>query len=97
MIRSFRDRGTEDVFNGLDTKAARKVCPMELWRGAQRRLSQLDYASTLEDLRLPSSNRLHALKGDRKGQHSISINMDYRICFRWTSAGPAEVEITDYH
>ena len=97
MIRSFRDRDTEDVFNGLDTKAARKVCPMELWRGAQRRLSQLDYSSTLEDLRLPSANRLHALKGVRKGQHSISINMEYRICFRWSPTGPEEVEITDYH
>ncbi len=97
MIRSFRNRGTEDVFNGADTKAARGVCPRNLWKGAQRRLSQLDYAATLEDLRLPSSNRLHALKGDRKGQHSISINMEYRICFRWTSSGPEEVEITDYH
>lgn len=97
MIRSFRNAGTEDVFNGLDTKAARKACPKELRKAAQRRLSQLDYASTLEDLRLPSSNRLHALKGDRKGQHSISMNMEYRICFRWAAAGPEEVEITDYH
>ena len=97
MICSFRDEGTQDVFNGLDTKAARRVCPTRLWKGAQRRLSQLDYASTLEDLRLPSSNRLHALKGDRKGQHSISINMEYRICFRWTPAGAEGVEITDYH
>jgi proteic killer suppression protein len=97
MIQSFRDKGTEDIFNGLDTKAARKACPTELWKGAQRRLSQLDYASTLEDLRLPSSNRLHALKEDRKGQHSISINMEYRICFRWTAAGPEGVEVTDYH
>jgi proteic killer suppression protein len=97
MIRSFRGRGTEDGFNGLDPKAARRVCPMELWKGAQRRLSQADYVSTLEDLRTPSSNRLNALKGDRTGQHSISINMEYRICFRWTSAGPEEVEITDYH
>ena len=97
MIQRFRDEGTQDIFNGLDTKAARKVCPTELWRGAQRRLSQLDYASTLEDLRLPSSNRLHALKKDRKGQHSISINLEYRICFRWTAAGPEGVEVTDYH
>ena len=97
MIRSFRNRGTEDLFNGLDTKAARRICPIGLWKGAQRRLSQLDYASIFEDLRLPSSNRLHALKGDRRGQHSISINMEYRICFRWRRAGPEEVEITDYH
>lgn len=97
MIRSFKDGGTEDVFNGVDTKAARKVCPRELLNRAQRRLSQLDYATVLVDLRLPSSNRLHALKGDRKGQHSISINMEYRACFRWTDAGPEDVEITDYH
>ena len=97
MIRSFRDKGSEDLFNGLDTKAARKACPMDLWKRAQRRLSQLDYASALKDLRLPSSNRLHALKGDRKGQHSIAVNMEYRICFRWTAAGPEQVEVTDDH
>jgi proteic killer suppression protein len=97
MIRSFRNNGTEDVFNGLETKNALKACPEKLRKAAQQRLSQLDYAATLEDLRLPSSNRLHALKGDRKGQHSISINMEYRLCFRWTAAGPEDVEITDYH
>ena len=97
MIRSFLNRGTHDVFNGCDTKAARRICPPELWERAQRRLSQLDYASGLEDLRLPSSNRLHGLRGDRACQHSISINMEYRICFRWTPAGPEEVEVTDYH
>jgi proteic killer suppression protein len=97
MIRSFRNRGTEDVFNGRDTKAARAVCPRDLWQRAQRRLSQLDYASSLRDLRLPSSNRLHALEGDRKGQYSISMNVEYRICFEWTPEGPRKVEITDYH
>jgi len=97
LIRTFKNRGTEDVFNGIDTKAARKVCPTEVWRRAQRRLSQLDYATALGDLRLPSSNRLHALSGNRKRQHSISVNMEYRICFRWTEAGPKDVEITDYH
>jgi toxin HigB-1 len=65
------------VFNGLDTNAARRVCP--------------------RDLRLPKSNRLHWLEGDRKDQYSISVNMEYRICFRWTAAGPDQVEITDYH
>jgi proteic killer suppression protein len=97
MIRSFRDRGTEDVFNGRDTKAARRTCPTELWTRAQRRLSQLDYASSLHDLRIPASNRLHALEGDRSGQYSISINRQYRICFDWTPMGPQTVEITDYH
>lgn len=96
MIRSFRDRGTEDVFNGRRTKLARRTCPAELWGRAQRRLSQLDYASSLDDLRLPSSNRLHALTGGRKRQHSVSMNMEYRICFTWTEAGPEDVEVTDY-
>lgn len=97
MIRSFHDRGTEDVFNGRDTKSARRVCPAELWSRAQRRLSQLDYASSLDDLRMPASNRLHALGGDRSGQHSISINMQYRICFEWAPTGPTNVQIVDYH
>jgi proteic killer suppression protein len=97
MIRSFCDQGTKDVFNGLDTKRARGVCPVELWPRARRRLSQLDYAASLADLRLPHSNRLHPLERDRLGQHSISINMEYRICFEWTAEGPTRVEITDYH
>lgn len=97
MIQSFNDGGIEDVFNGLDTKWARKVCPTELWSRAQRRLSQLDYAVSLADLLLPRSNRVHPLEGDRKGQHSISINMEYRICFEWTAEWPRAVEITDYH
>jgi proteic killer suppression protein len=97
VIHTFRNEGTEDVFNGLDTKAARRVCPRELWARAQRRLSQLDYATSLQDLRLPMSNRLHRLEGDRRGQHSISINMEYRLCFIWTRIGPEHVEIVDYH
>jgi toxin HigB-1 len=97
LIRGFRNQGTEDVCNGLDTKAARRVCPRELWTQAQKRLSQLDYAASLGDLRLPKSNRLHRLGRDRKDQYSISVNMEYRICFRWTGAGPDQVEITDYH
>lgn len=97
MIRSFGNQGTEDVFNGLDTKAARRTCPRELWHRGQRRLSQIEYASALDDLQLPTSNRLHALTGDRQGQHSISINMKYRICFAWTAEGAEHVEITDYH
>jgi proteic killer suppression protein len=97
MIHRFRDQGTQDVFNGLDTKASRRTWPPEIWQRAQRRLSQLAYASSLADLRLPRSNRLHELVGDRQGQHSMSINMEYRICFVWTSDGPVDVEITDYH
>ena len=64
---------------------------------AERKLSQLDAAQTLEFLKAPPGNRLEALKGDRKGQHSIRINDQWRICFRWTDVGPIEVEIVDYH
>ncbi|MGH3679567.1 MAG: type II toxin-antitoxin system RelE/ParE family toxin [Natronosporangium sp.] len=69
----------------------------EVQRAALRKLAVLDAAETLEDLRIPPGNRLEKLKGDRVGQHSIRINGQWRICFRWTDAGPADVEITDYH
>lgn len=97
MIRSFADAGTEDVFNGLRTKAARKACPETLWSVARRKLDALDYAVRLDDLRAPPGNRLEALKGDRKGEHSIRINDQYRVCFRWTDSGPDQVSIEDYH
>jgi proteic killer suppression protein len=97
VIQSFADRGTEDIFNGLNTRAARKCCPRELWPVARRKLDQLDSAEELGDLRIPPGNRLEAFVGDRKGQHSIRINDRFRICFRWTGQGPAEVEIVDYH
>ena len=97
MIRSFRDGATEDIFNRADTKRARKVCPSVLWNIARRKLEWLDSAGSLEDLRVPPGNRLEALKKDRRGQHSIRINDQYRVCFTWAEAGPTDVEITDYH
>ena len=97
MIRSFRDSGTGDVFNGRNTKAARAACPRELWRVASRKLDLLDSAESLDDLRIPPGNRLEALGADRRGQHSIRIHNQYRICFRWSPEGPSEVEIADYH
>ena len=97
MIRSFRNAGTEDVFNGRRTKAARRICPQSLWKVAARKLDQLDSAVSLDDLRVPPGNRLEALTGDRRGQHSIRINEQYRICFVWADTGPDEVEIVDYH
>lgn len=97
MIRSFRNKGAEDVFNGARTRAARKACPESLWKVAGRKLDQLDSAAELKDLRQPPGNRLEPLRGDRAGQHSIRINSQYRICFRWTESGPESVEITDYH
>ena len=97
MIRSFKRPGTEDVFNGRNTKAARRCCPTDRWEVARRKLDQVDSAVTLDDLRLPPGNRLEALVGDRQGQHSIRINDQYRICFVWTPDGPEQVEIDDYH
>jgi proteic killer suppression protein len=97
VIRSFRNAGTEDVFNGADTKAARRTCAPSIWRVAQRKLDSLDSAEALVDLRIPPGNRLEPLKGDRFGQHSIRINDQYRVCFVWTDAGPTDVEIVDYH
>ena len=97
MIRSFRDTGTEDIFNGKASKAARKTCPKSLWKIAARKLDQLDSVISLDELSVPPGNRLEALAGDRKGQHSIRINDRYRICFEWTETGPVAVEIVDYH
>jgi len=97
MIVSFRDKGTEDIFNGEKTKAARKTCPEFLWRVAARKLEQLDSVIALNELRVPPGSRLEALARDRKGQHSIRINDQYRICFVWGSSGPDQVEIVDYH
>ena len=97
MIRSFGDRGTEDVFNGTNTPAARRTCPRTLWNTAFRKMDQVDSATEMSDLRLPPGNRLEALKGDRKGQHSIRINDQFRVCFRWAEGGADEVEIVDYH
>lgn len=97
MIREFADSGTEDIFNGKNTRDARRTCPRSLWRLATRKLDQLDSVGNLDDLRVPPGNRLESLKGDRKGHFSIRINQQYRICFSWKDAGPADVEIVDYH
>ena len=97
MILGFRNEGTEDVFNGKASKAARRTCPEVLWNVAARKLEQLDSAGSMNDLRVPPGNRLEALSRDRKGQHSIRINERYRIGFEWTASGPDRVEIVDYH
>jgi toxin HigB-1 len=97
MIKSFKDAGTEDIFNGQNTKDARKICPMSLWKVAARKLDQLDSVVELQELKIPPGNQLEPLLGDRKGQYSIRINDQYRICFLWTNLGPDEVEIVDYH
>ncbi|MBV5275212.1 MAG: type II toxin-antitoxin system RelE/ParE family toxin [Lamprocystis purpurea] len=97
MIESFHDQATEDIFNGVNSKAARKCCPQRIWAIAARKLDQLDSAQSLDDLKVPPGNRLEALSGDRAGQYSIRINDQYRICFVWGDSGPSRVEVTDYH
>ena len=97
MIQSFKDSGTEDIFNGKNTQDARKTCPSSLWKIATRKLDQLDSVTALPELRIPPGNQLEALSGDRKGQYSIRINQQYRICFMWTDLGPDQAEIVDYH
>jgi proteic killer suppression protein len=93
MIRSFADRATAQFFR-------EGTCPAR-WRAfesiAARKLDMLDAATSLDQLRVPPGNRLEALKGDRKGQYSIRINQQWRICFRWTPEGAEAVEIVDYH
>ena len=97
MIQSFKNTGTENIFNGENTKEARKTCPTPLQKVAARKLDQVDSVTTLHDLKIPPGNKLEALSGDRKGQYSIRINDQYRICFIWTDSGPDQVEIADYH
>jgi proteic killer suppression protein len=97
VIVSFRDKGTEDVYNGENTKAARRTCPSTIWGVTWRKLDMIDAAARLSDLRVPRSNSLEKLSKDRIGQHSIRINDQYRICFVWSEQGAEDVEITDYH
>lgn len=93
MIRSFRDRDTRRFWEGF---ASRRY-PPDIVKAAQRKLELIDAAGRLDDLRIPPGNRLEALSGDRRGQHSIRINQQWRICFRWTEGGAEDVEICDYH
>ena len=97
MIRSFADRGTEDIFDGADTRAARTTRPRFLWAVARRKLDQINRTLQLLELAIPPGNRIERLKGNRSGQHSIRINDQYRICFRWENSNADDVEITDYH
>ncbi len=97
MIRSFRDRGTEDIFNRRDSAQARRSCPVSFWAVPRRKLDMLNAAVSLASLRVPPGNALEALKGERSGQHSIRTNEQFRACFLWTADGPADVAIVDYH
>ena len=93
MIKTFRDKETEKIFNRL---VSRKL-PQNIQHLARRKLIILDAATELNALSVPPGNRLEALKGDRRGQHSIRINDQWRICFRWKAGNEYDVEIADYH
>jgi proteic killer suppression protein len=96
VILNFADKTTEDIYDGVDSKAARRI-PQTVWTVARQKLDMLNAASDLRDLRVPSANRLEALKGKWSGYHSIRINDQYRIVFRWSDGNAKDVLITDYH
>lgn len=96
MIAGFGDEATEDVFHGENTRAARRL-PVSIWKTACRKLDMLNAAHELRDLAAPPGNRLEALRGNLAGQHSIRVNDQFRIVFRWKDGGAHQVRITDYH
>ena len=96
MIRSIKDATTQDIFDGLNSKVARKL-PQELHRKARRQLDLINAVTRIEDLKVPPGNQLEALKGDLKGFHSIRINDQWRIIFRWLDGNAEDVRIIDYH
>lgn len=97
MILSFRDDSTRDIYDGFNSSKSRKKLPTKLHPIARRKLDMLEAAKDINDLRIPPSNRLEALRGNLKGKYSIRINEQYRIVFSWTANGAEEVEIVDYH
>ena len=93
MIVSFRDSETELIWRGWRSRRL----PQDIQDAARRKMRMLDAADRLDDVRNPPGNRLEALRGSRAGQHSIRVNDQWRICFRWTESGASDVEIVDYH
>jgi toxin HigB-1 len=93
MIKTFADRHTMELY---ETGKSKRL-PSEIWKRATRKLEYIDLATSLDDLKVPPSNRFYGLEKDRKGQFSISINDQWRICFRFTDGDAYDVEITDYH
>ncbi|MCK5344774.1 MAG: type II toxin-antitoxin system RelE/ParE family toxin [Candidatus Heimdallarchaeota archaeon] len=96
-IRSFKNKGTEDINYGRVSREANRILPKELHRKAQIKLARLGAVTSMLDLQEIRGNRFEKLKGDRRGQYSIRINNQYRICFEWQNENAFEVEIVDYH
>ncbi len=97
MIRTFTSAGTEDIFDGVASQAARRCCPRSIWPVVRRKLDQINRVREINELKVPPGNRLERLKGDRENQYSIRINQKYRICFTCEEDHAYEIEITDYH
>jgi proteic killer suppression protein len=96
VIQSFGNETTADLFRERNTRAARRI-PRELWRVVQRKLKMLDVAARLEDLAVPAGNRLERLKGEQADRHSLRVNDQYRVTFRWEQGHAHEVRVEDYH
>lgn len=96
MIINFNSQATQDIYDGISSKQARKI-PLTVWKAAQRKLDMINAAVNLNDLKVPPGNRLEALKGSLEGFHSVRINDQYRIIFRFKDSNAYDVEITDYH
>jgi proteic killer suppression protein len=96
VIQSFADETSADLFRERNTRAARRI-PRQLWRATQRKLKLLDATGRLDDLAIPAGNRLELLKGNQAGRHSIRVNEQYRVTFRWENGNAYEVRVEDYH
>ena len=96
MIRTLEDDTTRDIWNGVNSKAARRI-PRELWPNVRRKLDQIDAVTSLDDLKVPPGNRLHPLGGDMRGLHAVRVNDQYRIVFRFEGGDAFDVRCTDDH
>jgi proteic killer suppression protein len=96
VIRTLADDTTRDIWNGINSKAARRI-PKNLWPVVRRKLDQIDTVTKLDHLKVPPGNRLHALGGDLKGQHAVRVTDQYRIAFRFEGSDAFDVHCTDYH
>ena len=96
MIINFKTQATQDIYDGINSKEARKI-PQTAWKVAQRKLDMINAAVNINDLKVPPGNRLEALRGDLYGFHSVRINDQYRIIFRFKDSNAYDIEITDYH